>query len=79
MGDKIKNFRDLNIWKLGKELVIDIYEVTKSFPTGELYGLVSQMRRSAVSIPANIAEGFNRIIIRNTNSFFMCHLDLVQN
>ena len=58
--EKIKNFRDLNIWKLGIEVVEDIYRVTKDFPRDELYGLVSQMRRSSVSIPSNISEGFTR-------------------
>ena len=58
--DKIRNFRDLEVWKLGKGIVLDVYELTKVFPQAELYGLVSQMRRAAVSIAANIAEGFNR-------------------
>lgn len=57
---KIKSFRDLDIWKLGKDVVLDIYRITKSFPKDELYGLTSQMRRAAVSLPSNIAEGFNR-------------------
>jgi four helix bundle protein len=58
--EKIRNFRDLEVWKLGKGIVIDVYQLTKGFPHEELYGLVSQMRRAAVSIAANIAEGFNR-------------------
>ena len=57
---KIKSFRDLDVWKLGMEIVVDVYEVTKSFPKEEVYGLISQMRRAAVSIASNIAEGFNR-------------------
>ena len=57
---KIKNFRDLDVWRLGMEIVGDIYKYTKAFPKEEIYGLVSQMRRSAVSIASNIAEGFNR-------------------
>jgi four helix bundle protein len=57
---KIKNFRDLDVWKLGMEIVLDVYEYTKMFPKDEVYGLVSQMRRAAVSIASNIAEGFNR-------------------
>jgi four helix bundle protein len=59
-GMKSKNFRDLEVWKLGKEIVLDVYRVTKDFPKEELYGLVSQMRRAAASIPSNVAEGFNR-------------------
>ncbi|HNC84429.1 MAG: four helix bundle protein [Nitrospira sp.] len=58
--EKIRNFRDLEIWKLGKNIVLDVYRVTKAFPKEEIYGLVSQMRRAAISIPSNIAEGFNR-------------------
>ena len=50
----------MNIWKVGIELVKDIYELTEKFPKQELYGLVSQMRRSAVSVPSNVAEGFRR-------------------
>jgi four helix bundle protein len=57
---KIKSFRDLDVWKLGMEIVLDTYDITKLFPKEEVYGLVSQMRRAAVSIASNIAEGFNR-------------------
>ena len=57
---KIKNFRELDVWKLAMEIIVDIYEYTKTFPKEEIYGLVSQMRRAAVSIASNIAEGFNR-------------------
>lgn len=60
MMSKIKDFRDLDVWKLGKEIVIDVYRASKEFPKEEMYGLVSQLRRAAVSIPSNIAEGFNR-------------------
>jgi len=58
--EKIRNFRDLELWKLGKEIVLDVYRVTGKFPKEEMYGLVSQMRRAAISIPSNVAEGFNR-------------------
>lgn len=60
MTEKIKNFQDLRIWQKGIEVVKDIYILTKIFPKEELYGLTSQMRRSAISIPSNIAEGFRR-------------------
>jgi len=56
----IKRYRDLDIWKKGIELVKGIYKLTGKFPQQEVYGLVSQMRRSAVSIPSNVAEGFRR-------------------
>jgi len=58
--EKIKNFQDLRIWQIGIEVVKDVYILTKKFPKEELYGLTSQMRQSAVSIPSNIAEGFRR-------------------
>jgi four helix bundle protein len=56
----IKTFRDLTIWQKSVELVIEIYRITKEFPKEETYGLVSQMRRAAISIPSNAAEGFRR-------------------
>lgn len=56
----IKNFTDLNTWQESHKLVISIYELTKSFPEDEKFGLTSQMRRAAVSITSNIAEGFGR-------------------
>ncbi|MHC4692413.1 MAG: four helix bundle protein [Planctomycetota bacterium] len=60
MDKKIKTYRDLNIWNLGIELVKDICRLTEVFPKQEMYGIVSQMRRSAISIPSNVAEGFKR-------------------
>jgi four helix bundle protein len=57
---KIKNFRGLDVWQLGMEIVVDVYKCTKGFPKEEMYGLISQMRRAALSIPSNVAEGFNR-------------------
>lgn len=60
MEEKIKNFKDLRIWQKGIEIVGDVYKTTKEFPKEELYGLTSQMRRAAISIPSNIAEGFKR-------------------
>jgi four helix bundle protein len=57
---KIRNFKDLKIWQRGVELVKLIYVITNSIPVDEKYGIVSQMRRSAVSVPSNIAEGFMR-------------------
>ncbi len=56
----IKSFRDLEIWKKGIVLVKDVYSITEFFPKSEVYGLSSQMRRSSVSIPSNVAEGFRR-------------------
>jgi four helix bundle protein len=55
-----KRFEDLVVWQKAHALVLAVYRYSAGFPRNELYGLVSQMRRAAVSIPANIAEGFKR-------------------
>jgi four helix bundle protein len=55
-----RSFRDLLVWRRAHEFVLAIYAFTAAFPRNETYGLVAQMRRAAVSIPANIAEGFRR-------------------
>jgi len=60
MEEGIKRFKDLRIWQKSIEIVSDIYLLTKKFPKEELYSLTSQIRRSAISIPSNIAEGFRR-------------------
>ncbi|MFM7106720.1 MAG: four helix bundle protein [Flavobacteriales bacterium] len=56
-GVSVKSYRDLMVWQISIDLVTDIYKLTQFFPPEERYGLVNQMRRSAVSIPCNIAEG----------------------
>ncbi len=55
-----RTFRDLIVWRRAHEFVVGTYRYTSTFPKGETYGLALQMRRAAVSIPANIAEGFKR-------------------
>lgn len=60
-------YRDLIVWQKGMELVKSVYRVTQTFPTQERYGLVSQMRRAAVSIPSNVAEGH----VRHTTKEFI--------
>ncbi len=55
-----RGFRELVVWQKAHQVVLSVYSVTADFPRDELYGLTSQMRRAAVSIPANIAEGFRR-------------------
>lgn len=55
-----KSFEDLIVWQKAHEFVLRVYEVTAGFPKAEVYGLTSQFRRAAVSIPANIAEGFRK-------------------
>ncbi|MEZ5339316.1 MAG: four helix bundle protein [bacterium] len=58
--DRIESVEDLIVWQRSFELVDDVYRLTRTFPKEELYGLTSQIRRAAVSIPANIAEGYGR-------------------
>jgi four helix bundle protein len=60
MNKKIRNHKDLKVWKKSVDLVDNIYRITESFPNKEIYGLTNQLRRSAVSIPSNIAEGAAR-------------------
>jgi len=56
----VNSYRDLRVWQKAMELVVASYELTKQFPPSELYGVVSQIHRAAISIPANIAEGHGR-------------------
>ena len=56
----MKSFTDLTAWTVGMELVKEIYALTEKFPSEERYGLTSQLRRAAVSVLSNIAEGFSR-------------------
>lgn len=56
----LKSFKELNVWQKSYELCLKLYSVTAKFPKEEKYGLTSQIRRSAVSIPSNIAEGYGR-------------------
>lgn len=69
-ASQIHVFTDLDAWKKGHELVLMIYTSTHSFPREEMFGLVSQMRRSAVSITSNIAEGFSRQSYREKVQFY---------
>ncbi len=57
---KIKSYKELDVWKKGLNIVDKVYQLTQKFPSEERYGLTSQLQRSAVSIPSNIAEGFAR-------------------
>ena len=54
------NHKDLDVWKRSMDLVEEIYKITSKFPSSEIYGLTSQLRRAAVSVPSNIAEGASR-------------------
>jgi four helix bundle protein len=57
---EVKSFRDLVVWHRSIELCVAVYEFTRAFPSDEMYGLRSQLRRASVSIPSNIAEGCGR-------------------
>lgn len=57
---KTKGFKDLIVWQKAYKLVLEIYKLTKDFPKYETYGLAQQIRRAAVSLPSNIAEGYGR-------------------
>lgn len=69
MGN-VKTYRDLVVWQKGTELAMEVYRLTRMFPRHELFGLTSQLRRAAVSVPSNIAEGQAK---RNV-SLFKLHL-----
>jgi len=74
MKKAIQTYRDLNAWDEAMNLVEDVYKITKNLPSEEQYGLKSQIRRSAVSIPSNIAEGHGR----KGNREFMHHLSIAK-
>ena len=66
----IENFYDLDVWKRGHKLVLEIYKITEDFPGNEKYGVVSQLQRAASSVTANIAEGFARYHFRDKIRFY---------
>lgn len=66
----INTFRDIIAWQKAHELVLSVYAVTKSFPRNEEFGLTNQIRRAAVSIPSNIAEGYKRKSNRDSLHFY---------
>ena len=70
--EKVRGYRDLVVWQRAMQLVVSIYKETEGFPRREIYGLADQIRRAAVSIPANIAEG----AARQTSGAFARHLDI---
>jgi len=69
---KVKNYQELIAWQKAMDLVEDVYKASKTFPREEVYGLTSQIRRAAVSVPSNIAEGQGR----RTTSDFLRHLSI---
>src|SRR5918911_144136 len=73
-GMSVNSFRDLRVWQAGMDLVERIYQLTQAFPAQECYGLTSQMRRAAISIPSNIAEGHTR----EHSKEYLHHLSMAQ-
>ena len=65
----MRTHKDLDVWKVSMEFVTEIYTITNDFPKNELFGLTSQIRRAAVSIPANISEGSARQTSKEFNQF----------
>lgn len=68
--NKIRSFKDLEAWKQGHVLVLSIYRITKRYPSNEQFGITNQMRRAAVSITSNIAEGFSRQTSKEKFQFY---------
>ena len=60
MSEKLKSYKELKVWQRSYQLCLEIYKITKGFPDEEKYGLTSQLRRAAVSVPSNISEGYGR-------------------
>jgi len=67
---RLKSFTDLNAWREGHKLVLEIYKITKRFPNEEQFGLTSQLRRAVISFTSNIAEGFSRNSYKEKLQFY---------
>jgi four helix bundle protein len=84
----VQSFRDLLVWQRSIQLTVAVYKLSKGFPKEELFGLISQIRRSAVSVPSNIAEGHGRLstgeyrqflgIARGSNFEVQTHLEIAR-
>ena len=70
---KVKNYQELIVWQKAMDLVEEVYIASKSFPREEIYGLMSQVRRAAISIPSNIAEGQGRRTPRISFATYRSH------
>lgn len=70
MDEKSKSFRDLIVWKKAHNVVLEVYKLTKTFPKEELFCITSQIRRSTISIAANIAEGFKKKTVLEKIRFY---------
>lgn len=67
----VESFEDLEVWQMGKNIVMEVYQLTSHFPKEESFVLTSQIRRAALSVPANIAEGFGRYHYLDKAKFYL--------
>jgi len=67
----VKSFEDLEVWQKSRALTLRIYEIANHFPKDEVYGITSQIKRAALSVPANIAEGFGRYHFLDKAKFYL--------
>jgi four helix bundle protein len=68
---EVKSFENLEVWQIGRDLVTKVYTLTASLPQSEVFGLVAQIKRAALSVPANIAEGFGRYHYMDKAKFYL--------
>jgi len=68
--EKTKSFQDVNVWKKAHDFVLNVYKLTETFPRSEIFALSSQFRRAAISIPANIAEGYKKNGIKDKIRYY---------
>jgi four helix bundle protein len=68
---EVKTFEDLEVWQVGRDLVAKVYTLTASLPQSEAFGLIAQIKRAALSVPANIAEGFGRYHYMDKARFYL--------
>lgn len=69
-----KQFTDMDVWQDSHQLTLEVYRITKAFPKDELFALTNQLRRAAVSVPSNLAEGFNRLSLKEKIQFYSISL-----
>ncbi len=68
---EVKSFENLEVWQIGRDMVTKVYTLTASLPQSEAFGLVAQVKRAALSVPANIAEGFGRYHYMDKAKFYL--------
>ena len=68
---EVKSFENLEVWQIGRDLVTKVYTLTASLPQSEAFGLIDQIKRAALSVPANIAEGFGRYHYMDKARFYL--------